>query len=142
MAEQSEAYFYLGYIDAEQSKWAAAVQDFEDARRLRPGLSGAGSAEALLLATCPDAYIVDAARAETLAREDIRLNSQSPFEFESLGAAHAREGQFEQATTELQTAIEKDRSGPDTKSGIRFRRALALVQSRQPLTYGPEMWAR
>lgn len=102
-----EAYTQRGNLHAERGEFPAAIKDLETALQLDPTFVEAHRSAAWLLATCPDGAFRDQAQALAAAQQALALGSDDdPILLETLAAAHANAGQFEEAARVQQRAIE------------------------------------
>lgn len=87
-----------------------------------------------MLATCPDAKYRDGRKAVRIALRSVQLNNRSPRTHDSLAAAFAEVGKWEDAVREATLALNLWRSIPDLESGIidRAQQRLALYLQRMP----------
>ena len=122
-----------GYAYRQKGEYDHAIRDYDQAIRLKPDYVDAYNGKAWLLATARDAYIRNGAEAVRLAREAIRLDD-NPYTRDTLAAAYAEAGRFNDAMAEQERAIEMlRRAGKDdeiAKDGYRTR--LDHYRNRQP----------
>lgn len=86
------------------AQYSRAVRDYETSIRLNPLADAAYNDLAWLLATAPDAAIHDGVRAVSLARWAIKLNN-SAANIDTLAAAYARSGRYNEAAVTQEQAI-------------------------------------
>ena len=110
---------------------AKSVEDCETALRLDPKSSLVNNAFAWVLATCPEAKIRDGKKAIELARKACELSAWKNWAFlDTLAAAYAEAGQFEQAIQWQKKALAMpEAAGPDADDA---RARLKMYEQRQP----------
>jgi len=87
--------------------WTEAEQHYEEWLRLESNSSSAHNGLAWLLATCPDSSHQNAARAVELATKAIEL-ANGGGDWNTLGVAQYRAGQWKEAITSLEKSIQFD----------------------------------
>lgn len=114
-------------------EYAAALQDLEEAAQIETQHPESTlNALAWLRATCPDAGVRDGQKAIAAATKACELTHwQNSYEIDTLAAAHAEAGQFEEAIKYQQKALELALQQKDNASGG-MRQRLALYQHHQP----------
>ena len=119
------AYTNRGDAQADLGSYAEAVKDYQMAVKINPRLGRAYQSAAWLMATCPDETYRDESRAVETAEKAIELDGDdSPLYLETLAAAQANAGQFEEAAQTQQKAV---KLVGDSDRG-RAKRRLALYQ--------------
>ncbi len=127
-----------------QERYPEALADYEAAAAGSPRTATFLNSLAWFLATCADEKLRDGARAGTLAREACELSSWgSPYHIDTLAAACAEEGRFEEAAAFQQQAMEGFERKPPSAANAGFlegcRARLARYQAKQrPLADTPE----
>jgi serine/threonine-protein kinase len=121
-------------------RFETATADFEDAIRLAPEAAFGRNNFAWLLATCPDAKYRDGQKAVQQATRACELTDwRNPVYLDTLAAACAEAGNFEQAVSWQTKALEL-LSGDEEKAEARSR--LDLYQRgqpyREPVQPGPQ----
>jgi TPR repeat protein len=113
-------------------------QDYAEALRLLEGGTAGGDVTCLaclswLLATCPDDRIRNGERAVSLAQRLVSIDSQ-PGNMDTLAAAYAAAGRFEDAVRTQNEAIEKLQAQKDyrTETLVAMRNHLAAYQDHKP----------
>jgi len=133
---KAAGFYYLDRADAwtDKKNYAKAFQDYEEAiRLLPPALTYAYERLAWLLATCPDPGLRDGKRAIQLATHACeRTQWQKSLELDTLAAAYAEAGQFEEAVRCQVRALECYQ-GP---AGDGFRERLELYRGKKPFREG------
>jgi tetratricopeptide (TPR) repeat protein len=110
--------------------YSKAVADLEEAVKLTPGTFEASNDLAWLLATAKDDNVRDAARALKLAEEACGISQYQDWNtLDTLGAAFAANGKFDEAATWLTTALEL---APEEKKP-RIQKHLDLVMKSETI---------
>lgn len=100
------AYTNRGDTQADLGSYAEAVKDYQTAVKVNPRLGRAYQSAAWLMATCPDAAYRDEQRAVETAEKAIELDGDdSALYLETLAAAQASAGQFDEAAQTQQRAV-------------------------------------
>jgi len=118
------------------SRYGEAVSLLRSALKHTPDQPGVLSNLAWILATCPKAEIRNGAEAARLARQADELSAgRSPRVLDSLAAAHAELGQFDQAVAAARRAVAlaKELGHRDLATAIAGR--LASYQARKPFRH-------
>jgi len=124
-ANRGSAFFEIG-------NYQAALASFDEALRLAPGNAVLLNARARLLACAPDANVRDGARAVSDSLMAIGLEERVPVIFiDTLAAAHAENGDFQEAVEVQQQAIEV-MSPNDREVLNEYRARLNLYQQNMP----------
>jgi tetratricopeptide (TPR) repeat protein len=112
-----------------KKQYAAALASFERALHIDPHLSSANNSWAWLLATCPDAKFRNGRKAVELARKACEQTGwKSGSVIDTLAAAFAEAGQFEEAVRYQQQALEDKAFAAKNDGG---RRRLKLYQEKK-----------
>jgi Flp pilus assembly protein TadD len=133
----AEAYSSLGLLLLRRGDFAGAADQFERAVRLSPGDPRPIKNLARLLATCPEGPLRSGPRAVALAEQACRMTgSRDPDCLDTLAAAYAEAGRFDEAVAAAQKviAMAEETHRPELIEVARKR--LALYQSRMPLREG------
>jgi tetratricopeptide (TPR) repeat protein len=101
---RSEIYYRLG-------RYREALADYRKLLELQPGSPWAMNGLAWQLATCPDVKLRDPKQAVTLAQEAVRLREKEGNYWNTLGAAHYRNGEWTAAIVALEKAIQLRQGG-------------------------------
>jgi protein O-mannosyl-transferase len=121
----------LAYLKAHRGEDAKA--QFNEAARLRPDWAEPLNAEAWALATSNDAQMRNAAEAVRLAEKAAELTAhQQPMILNTLAAAYAEAGRFDDALTTANRALELSKQSNRTSLTAKIERAIALYQSHTP----------
>jgi len=121
-AERADAHGRLG-------NWAQAAADYRQAIELDNKLGRAYQGAAWIMATCPVERFRDKDRALQAAERAIELDGESDYRYlDTIAAAHAANGNYEDAHDYLEQAIE---AAPETeRKNLEKRRQ--LYESEQP----------
>lgn len=115
--------------------WAKASADYEKAIQVGPWIAHVGleaySGEAWLLATCRDAAVRDGPKAVKLAQKAVKYRD-GPATRDTLAAAYAEAGQFEDAVREETKAIALAQSKTPSEDTAGFQARLELYRQRVP----------
>jgi tetratricopeptide (TPR) repeat protein len=115
----------------EKRDYARALADFDEFLRREPGNFGVWLFGARILATCPDAKCRDGKKAIIAARWACELSGWgNPAALETLAAAYAEAGDFEQAIRWQRKALEDESYARG--DGDRARRLLKLYGEGKP----------
>ena len=125
------AYYYKGEYDR-------AIRDYDQAIQLKPDYArafnnkaNALNGKAWKLATSSSAYERDGVAAVLLAREAVGIYDDPPVR-DTLAAAYAEAGQFDNAVAEQERAIEMLRAAGQYDKVADYQTRLDLYRSRQP----------
>ena len=139
--EAAEAYVYRGEAFAELGDYDRAAEDYRRAVQLDNTLGTAYRSIAWLMATCPEERFRETDRALAAAKKAIELDGSDHFQYvQTLAAAYANAGQFEQAQEDQQKAIELA-EGQATEDQLQMLRS-AMQQYEQQQPYRQERVAR
>jgi tetratricopeptide (TPR) repeat protein len=134
-----------GYADAHESLGNAlilrgqtreGIAELKESLRLESDRVGALRSLAWILATHPSALIQNAAEAQKLATRAVELKPDDAVAQDTLAAAYARGGKFDQAIESAQRAasLAEGQHNDDLSKQIQMR--LGLYRSHQPFTSG------
>jgi tetratricopeptide (TPR) repeat protein len=131
------AYLNRGHMYERRGDWAHAVADFEKAGHLSPidVRAEALNDEAWLLATCSDREVRNGPKAVELAQKAISYKD-GPAQRDTLAAAYAQSGKFDDAVREESKAIELLKAKTPTAETAGFEQRLELYRSGMPLGPG------
>jgi tetratricopeptide (TPR) repeat protein len=120
-----------GTAHKNKGEYDRAIQDFTEAFRIEPQYVAAYNLLAWLWATCPDARFRDAKKALQYAQTACGLKKwHDPECLGTLAAAHAANGQFQEAVKWQKQALETGQlSGEDLEAA---RQRLRLYEAGQP----------
>ncbi len=114
-------------------KTQEALENYEAVLRLRPGERGAVNNIAWIRAAHPDPQFRDGAKAVELLRALSAAPDCDSNLLDTLGAAYAEAGQFEEALSTAQAAIEKARAEKAPAESIKdMERRATLYKARKP----------
>ena len=122
------AYYNRAQAWNDQKEYAKAAADYAEAVRLDPKDAAAGNGLAWLLATAPDAQVRDGRRAVEAAKRALDLAPKNAGLMDTLAAAHAEAGNFEEAVRWQERALES----PALREDAEARRRLELYRKGQP----------
>lgn len=126
-------YSVLASAYAANGKWAQALELFEKMLNAYPDHAGTMQRLAWLYATCPDAKLCDGKKALMHARAFFNaVGGSSPTAWDTLAAAWARDGQYEQAITAMHKAITRLHDVKRDDLIPSFRERLEQYQQHQP----------
>jgi tetratricopeptide (TPR) repeat protein len=111
----------------------AAMASYREALRLRPDWPEASNELAWMLATAPEDNLRDGALAVRLAETAAKLAvRREPLLLDTLAAAQAEKGDFEQAIRTQQRAIKEATDLGEEKLRAEFEKHLARYKQNQP----------
>jgi|GEM_PF-2419325 len=124
--KESDAYVLRGIVHKVRHEYELSLADYEKAIALDPKDARSLRAEAYLLSVCPSPKYRDGKKAINLATKACELTGwKDGQELETLAAAYAEAGQFDEAVKFQTKAAEIDPNLTDKKR-------LALYQQKQP----------
>jgi tetratricopeptide (TPR) repeat protein len=132
-AENAAAYVNRGDAYTDTGEYARAAADYRNAIRLAPALGRAYQSSAWLMATAPDERIRHPQFALEAAQRAIQLDGENYRYLDTLAAAYANAGDFENARAAETKAIEL--APADTAQAYRAR--LALYEAERPFRDNP-----
>jgi tetratricopeptide (TPR) repeat protein len=116
-----------------QGESAVAIEHLREAVRLNPNAAGHANDLAWALATAPDARLRDPEEGIRLARAVVEAQSPpDPNFLDTLAAAYAAAGRFEEATAAARRALELASTQEKTALADDIRRKLDLYREHQP----------
>ncbi len=92
----ANAYYNRGLAYNKKGQYDQSISDYTKAIEVKPGYSSAYNALAWILATCVDETYRDGREAIKLSKQALKSNS-NPFYMDTLAAAYAEAGEFEDA---------------------------------------------
>ncbi|MEN6557345.1 MAG: tetratricopeptide repeat protein, partial [Thermoguttaceae bacterium] len=135
----TDAHFNLGALLSERGDFEEALAHWCEAIRQRPDDVGALDQAAWTLATCPKASVRNGAEAIQLARRAVELSGgRDPTRLDTLGAAMAEAGRFDEAQAIARQAIRlaTEQHQTDLVRSVRIR--LSLYEKKQPYREQPQ----
>jgi tetratricopeptide (TPR) repeat protein len=125
--EDSRALYERGRFYSYAGAYTNAIHDFETAIKLKPKALGAYNLLAWMLATCPDDQIRDGKRAVELAMKACDLAKWKKYAYvDTLAAAYAETGDFEQAVKYQKQAASMDGIPENNRTNVQNRIELYL----------------
>jgi tetratricopeptide (TPR) repeat protein len=123
-------YGYRGHANYENKKYELAIADYEKAIAINPDLANAHNGLAWMLATCPSDNIRNGEKALAHASAACKLTkTSSPANLDTLAAAYAEMGDFDNAVSAQKAAFELLE---DANEKIEFGLRLELYKSGKP----------
>jgi len=133
MPDNSEAHYNLGKALVMKGEFDEALKHFREAVRLKPNWPALLNHIAQILAKHPDPKIRDSSEAIVLAERAAKLTDyQNAPILETLAAAYAAAGRFEQAVTTAEAALELASAVQADELVIRIRKQLQLYKQSKP----------
>jgi tetratricopeptide (TPR) repeat protein len=131
--DQPDGYMARARVHEKQKHFGEAVADYTEAVRVAPRDPEAVNNLAWLWATCPEERWRDGAKALESAQLVCKLTEwKEPFYFDTLAAAYAELGQFDEAVKWQRKALASPEAFSDDKERDQARRRLQLYEQRQP----------
>jgi protein O-mannosyl-transferase len=135
--ENASAQFYLGQARASLRQMDPALAHLRAAVRLRPDWPDALGALAWILATAPDIQHRNGGEALTLVQTISTVTDQrQPTLLDTLAAAYAEVGRFDDAVLTAQRALDRARSFGNTNLAAEIGARIHLYQKHQPYRAG------
>lgn len=117
----------------EQGIYSPAAADYREAIRRNPKMGRAYQSAAWLMATCPDQRYRDAQKAISAAQKALELDGDQDYRYlDTLAAAQANAGQFDEAKSTIQKAL----AAAPSKESARVRQRLELYESSRAYREG------
>jgi tetratricopeptide (TPR) repeat protein len=127
----------LAQIVSWQGDVVTAIELYERALKIAPDYPRAANNLAMIYATADDAQFRNSARAVELAEHACRLTGfKDPVSLDTLAAAYAEAGRFDDAMKTISAAIEIARSAGETKLVQYLELRRALYSASRPLRPG------
>ena len=131
--KNAKAYSSRGVAYAAKGDHDRAIRDFDQAIELNPAYAHGYNNLAWILATHPEPQLRDGAEAVRLAERACELTHyESPATLDTLGAAYAEAGQFDQAVKTAQQAIQLALAAGNEELAKDVQRHLQLYRAEQP----------
>jgi protein O-mannosyl-transferase len=128
----ADAHASVAIIMAQQGNDRGAIEQYRAALRLSPNLVTVQKYLAWLLATAPDATLRNGPEAVRLATTATQQAPTDPTAWDALAAAQAEAGNFPEAITAANKAIELANAGKQTELAAQLQTRLRLYQTGQP----------
>jgi tetratricopeptide (TPR) repeat protein len=130
----AETFTLRGDAQADQAQFAQAVQDYQAAVRVNPEYGRVYQSSAWLRATCPNAQFRHTDVALRNAQKAIDLDGETDHRYlETLAAAQANAGQFEDAKATQAKAIELAKGASISQAAAnRMQERLTIYESNRP----------
>jgi carboxyl-terminal processing protease len=137
MKDKTADYYYQrGWLYGKTGRYQEAIDDTRDAIRLKKDGDMYINDLAWIFATCPEAKFHDGPKAVELATRACELTAwKEPGELDTLAAAYARTGDFENAVRWQSKAVELEK---ESQSKQELRARLTQYQGREPYLQQPE----
>jgi tetratricopeptide (TPR) repeat protein len=123
------AYYNRATVWSERKEYKKAIADYSKAFELNPQNADVLHRLAWFYATCPDSSVRDGKKAVEAAKKAVKL-SPSPFTRDTLAAAYAEAGEFEQAIAEQKKALEDKSLDKNDRKKMESR--LELYRAKKP----------
>ena len=137
--DHARAHKGLADLLLEQGDTRKAVAEYREAMRLKPDWPEPARRLAWVLATDENPKYRDAGEAVRLAEQACAATSRkNPFALDTLAAAYAEAGRFEEAVTAAREALEKLPASSDAGLSQQIRGRLALYGARRPFRERPK----
>lgn len=133
-----DARYNLAFALVNQGKIPDAIEQYREVLRLKPGWSDAMQKLAWLLATSPDAPMSDPRAAVELAEQACQATNftQAPL-LDTLAAAYARAGRFQDAAEMAQKAVALAQAAGQTQAVTVIETRLKLYREGRAFVTGP-----
>ncbi len=128
----AEAHQELATVFVMQGDIGGAIDHFQTAIHFRPDYNEAANKLAWILATCPDGAYRNGAEAVALMESRIGSEDRSPSSLDTLAAAYAEAGRFEQAVATAEQALELARQQQATDLANKIVSRLGLYRQQRP----------
>jgi len=136
--DYAPAHFYLGLACLKLRLEPEGLKHLQDAARLRPDWAEPFNAQAWTLATSADDTIRNGPQAINLAEQAIKLTPHhQPEMLQTLAAAYAEAGQFDEAIATANEAIQSGHAASQSNLVTRIQEALELYKAHRPFREKP-----
>jgi tetratricopeptide (TPR) repeat protein len=126
----SKSYGDRGWVHWLRREYDLAVNDYSRAIELEPKRARFQIGLGWILATCPVAKVRDGKKALAAAKKACELEPSNPFAMDTLAAAYAESGDFEQAIHWEKKALDAENATPSQRDGFKSR--LDLYKQGKP----------
>jgi tetratricopeptide (TPR) repeat protein len=127
------AYLQLGLTLVQSHQYADAIATFRRGLEVEPRHMVIGNEMAWLMATAPDATVRNGAQAIQIGEQLVALTNHKEFKpLDTLAAAYAEAGRFDEAITSARKALSLAESSADTKAVSQIAQRLLLYERDQP----------
>lgn len=131
--EDAQAWFFLGTLFETQGRIKDAADAYRQAVRFGAGHAQPANNLAWILATAPDDQLRNGQEAVELAKQACQsTNNREPGAMDTLAAAYAELGQFDQAIEMAKKALELARAAGNQRLVEGLERRLKLYEAGQP----------
>ena len=132
----------LGYALYAESKFPESLRQLRMALDVEPNRLFALKLAANLLATCPDSTVRNGPEALSLAEKAKQLSGgNDPGVLDTLSAAYAENGRFDEAAATEQQAIALAAQQEDRSLNARLKAHMARYERKEPLREAPSLAA-
>ena len=129
----AEAYYNRDLAYRRKAALEQAIRDLGKTIELNPDSAHAHNSLAWILATCPEPHIRDGAEAVRLAERACELTDyKAPANLDTLAAAYAELGQFDQAVKTAEKALRLAQKARKTESAEGIRARMELYKAKRP----------
>lgn len=131
--DDERAHFGMAQVHEHRRQWADAAEHYRQALRVRPDWLDASNNLAWLLATCSEAAVRNGSDAVALATRACQATGyQDPRVLDTLAAAHAEAGEFDEAVETAQQAIDLAKGRELSALADEISLRLELYRAKQP----------
>jgi tetratricopeptide (TPR) repeat protein len=125
------AFVERGNLRRELKQYDRALKDFDAAMEIDPKASGPANAKAWLLSTCPDEKFRDGNKAVELAARAVEQSKRRNTTYlQTLAAAHAEAGAFDEAVKQQKLALEQKELSDEDR--VKAQRLLQKFEEKKP----------
>lgn len=130
-SKRASAYYNRGITWAKRGEYKKAIADITKAIEIAPMSVRANNGLAWIMATCPDKEYRNGIRAVELAEKALKLN-EADYVLNTLAAAYAEAGRFEEAVVSQERAIEKLKEAGSVKDIPEYEKRLHSYRAGKP----------
>ncbi|HKY32457.1 MAG TPA: tetratricopeptide repeat protein [Candidatus Polarisedimenticolia bacterium] len=135
--DHQQARYHLGLALARRGQTDRAAQQLAEAMGLPPGSAVAQERMAWFFATHPDPVVRHGAQAVKLAEQLVRMSGETAGHLDTLAAAYAEAGRFDEAVAAAQRAVALAAEAGDTRHAEAVRSRLKLYEQGRPFHETP-----